>query len=317
MKACAVAHPNIAVVKYWGKRNITKNLPAVPSLSVTLDTFITRTEVTWGSNKDEFILNNNLQSAHTAARVFGFLDKLQSDRPPCRVESYNNFPTAAGLASSASAFSALALAATAAAQKPIDRVALSRLARQGSGSACRSIWGGWVEWQLGTAEDGMDSHAVPLASANHWPLKLIVAVVESRAKKTSSTKGMIHTQVTSPFYESWCQTAHIDVEAGKAAILQRDFRALGTVMEHSTMKMHASMLGAQPSLRYWKPQSLAIIDTVEKLRDEGIECYQTMDAGPNVKILCQPQDASEIAKRLQDHCQQVHILGIGGDAQLV
>ena len=147
----AVAHPNIAVVKYWGKRDVALNLPAVPSLSVTLDQFRTRTTVTWGldAEQDEVVVNDEVLHDQAADRVHAFLDLFGADRPRCRVVSDNNFPTAAGLASSSSAFAALALATNAAAGTDHSLEALSAIARQGSGSACRSLWGGWVEWRMG------------------------------------------------------------------------------------------------------------------------------------------------------------------------
>ena len=181
MKATAIAHPNIAVVKYWGKRNVTLNLPAVPSISVTLDQFITETTVEWGAHRDILILNGKENTA-VAQRVFRFLNQFDPNRPYCRVKTQNNFPTAAGLASSASAFAALTLAATKAAQKDLTIQQQSTIARMGSGSACRSLWGGWVEWKMGERQDGLDSHGVPLAAQDHWDIRIIVVVLQDGPK---------------------------------------------------------------------------------------------------------------------------------------
>ena len=314
----AQAHPNIAVVKYWGKRDVPLNLPAVPSLSVTLDRFRTRTTVTWGIDaaEDAIWLNGQAADGKTRQRVSAFLDLVAPSRPRCKVVSDNNFPTAAGLASSSSAFAALALAADAAAGTGRDLDALSALARQGSGSACRSLWGGWVEWRLGQRTDGTDSHGIPLAPADHWDLAVVVAVVNAGPKKTGSRTGMNRTQETCPFYGAWVATAPADVEEGRAALLDRDLPRLGAVMEQSTLKMHATMLTTTPSIRYWQPASLAAIAVVEDLRQQGVGAWYTMDAGPNVKVLCSRTDAPEVANALKTAVDRVEILEVGGNAIL-
>ena len=316
MKATAIAHPNIALIKYWGKRNIPYNLPSVSSISMTLSTFYTQTSVEWGYSEDTLILNDKQQSSIQSKRVFDFLNLIDRDRPPCFVSSHNNFPTAAGLASSSSAFAALALAATHAAQQTYSETELSILARQGSGSACRSIWGGWVRWDQGTRADGRDSHGTPIANADHWDVCMIIAVVSSKPKKIGSTQGMVASERTSPFYDSWVQTAQADVEQAQEALLNQDFDTLGQCMEHSTIKMHATMMTTKPTIRYWKPKSLAIIELVEELREQGFSCYQTMDAGPNVKILCPRDQANTIAERVQA-ITPCHILEPGPDARVL
>lgn len=315
MTVTAIAHPNIALVKYWGKRDIEYNLPSVSSISMTLSQFCTQTSVTWGSKEDRFLLNGNMQTAASAQKVFRFLDRIDPHRPPCIVESHNNFPTAAGLASSSSAFAALALAGTTAAGLSYTKTELSVLARQGSGSASRSLWGGWVRWNKGEHPDGSDSHGVPIAPVNHWDVCMIIAVVSAEKKGTSSTAGMQQSANTSPFYSAWVHTAEEDVNVAEEALLQRDIHTLGTCMEHSTIKMHATMMTTRPTIRYWKPKSLALIELVERLRTQGFSCYQTMDAGPNVKILCPKEEAAEIAKHVQT-ITECHILEPGPDAHL-
>ena len=317
MQATAIAHPNIAVVKYWGKRNIDLNLPATPSISVTLDAFHTRTTVKWGAQQDQLFVNDQPQLGAPLLRVSRFLDRIDPDRPPCTVTSTNNFPTAAGLASSASAFAALTLAATKAAGQKQTMTELSVLARQGSGSACRSLWGGWVEWSMGQAEDGHDSHGHPLAPQDHWDIRVVVAMVASGPKPIGSTAGMIHTEETSPLYAGWTASAEGDVTAARAAILRRDLAALGQIMEHSTLKMHATMLSAKPSVRYMTPETLSVLSTVEALRKNGVGAWYTMDAGPNVKVLCEAADANVVAKALQSLVPRVVILGVGGNATIV
>jgi len=315
--ATARSHPNIAVIKYWGKRNIELNLPAVPSISLTLSKFHTTTTVHWNVDVDEFLLNNTTQSPERSQKVFTFLDLIDVNRPPCKVESTNNFPTAAGLASSASAFSALAMAATSAAKQSPTLKELSILARQGSGSACRSFWDGWVEWKKGVQADGLDSHGVPIASANHWDVRMVMAVVSDQQKKISSRTGMMDTQKTSPMYDAWCQTAANDVHIARNAILNKDLDTLGRQMEHSTLKMFSTMFTTQPSIRYWKPKTLAVVECVESLRQQGVPCWYTMDAGPNVKILCHAEHAQKIAHTVQKIVTNTHILEPGYGTHLL
>jgi diphosphomevalonate decarboxylase len=319
MEATAEAHPNIAVVKYWGKRDVALNLPAVPSLSVTLDRFLTRTTVTWGVDEpaDHFSLDGESASDGASRKVSRFLDLVGGrDRPRCRVVSTNDFPTAAGLASSSSGFAALALAATAAARQDRSLAELSALARMGSGSASRSLWGGWVEWQMGTEPDGSDSHGTPLAPQSHWDICVVVALVSTAPKAVSSTGGMQDTARSCPFYDRWVQTAPTDVAEGRRAILGRDLERLGRVMEWSTLKMHSTMLTTEPSIRYWQPATIACMSIVEALRAAGTGAWYTMDAGPNVKVLCDRQDAETVAAALRTAVERVDVLGVGGDARL-
>jgi len=319
MQATAEAHPNIAVVKYWGKRDVRLNLPAVPSLSVTLDRYRTRTTVEWGMDaaRDAVLLNGAPADERSTDKVSRFLDLVGGrDRPRCRVESDNNFPTAAGLASSSSAFSALALAATAAAGQERSIAELSALARQGSGSASRSLWGGWVHWRMGTAEDGSDSHGEPVAPEGHWDVRVVVAMVGTGPKKVGSTSGMQDTARTCPYYDRWVDTAPADVQEGMRAVRSRDLERLGRVMEWSTLKMHATMMTSEPSIRYWKPETVAAMQVVEALRSEGVGAWYTMDAGPNVKVLCASEDAERVAEALRTVVPRVDTLGVGGDARL-
>ena len=319
MSATALAHPNIAVVKYWGKRDLPLNLPAVPSLSVTLDTFQTVTEVTWGIDRaeDELELNGGRARPNDVQKIGRFLDLFDPARPRCRVVSANNFPTAAGLASSSSAFAALALAAAAAAGQDLDPARLSVLARRGSGSATRSLWGGWVEWPMGVEADGSDCHGQPLAPADHWDLRVVVAIIGAGPKAVGSTAGMTRTEATSPLYPGWVSSAPADVALGRAAILARDLGALGEIMEHSTYKMHATMFSARPPIRYWAPATVAAQQVVEELRRAGVSAWCTMDAGPNVKVLTAAADAPRVAEALRTVADDVLVLGIGGDARLL
>jgi diphosphomevalonate decarboxylase len=310
--ATATAHPNIAVVKYWGKRDVPLNLPAVSSLSLTLDGFSTRTTVRWGADEDAVVLDGRPAPAAFAQRALRHLDRLDPDRPPARVETANDFPTAAGLASSASGFAALTLAALAASGRTADPTEASRLARQGSGSACRSLWGGWVRWDRGTRVDGHDSHGIPIAPADHWDVAMVVAVATSGPKAVGSTAGMRRTAGTSPYYRAWVDTAEEDVAEGEAAVRARDLERLGTVMERSTFKMHATMHTAWPPILYWQPATVAVLHRVMALRAAGIGAWATMDAGPNVKVLCARSDAPAVAEALAPLVEGVRVLGPGG-----
>ncbi|MES2639242.1 MAG: diphosphomevalonate decarboxylase [Myxococcota bacterium] len=314
--ATAIAHPNIALCKYWGKRDRALNLPATPSLSLTLAPYATRTTVNWGAEADEAWLNGQLLDGKEARRVFMNLDLLDPWRPRCVVTSENNFPTAAGLASSSSGFAALVLAADAASGRgrPVEELAV--FARRGSGSATRSLFGGWVEWPMGSRADGTDSHGIPLAPPDHWDVRMLVAVLASGPKGTTSTDGMVHTQQTSPYYPVWTECAPRDVNEARAAVRAKDIEALGTIVERSSMRMHASMMAADPPLCYWRAGTMAAIDAVKGLRALGVGAWYTMDAGPNVKVLCEAADAERVRAALSAVTDRVELLAPGGPAHL-
>jgi len=314
--ATAVAHPNIAVIKYWGKRDRALNLPSVSSLSLTLDAFSTTTSVTWGADSDQVWMADAPADSAFAQRTLAHLDRIDPGRPPVHVKTRNDFPTAAGLASSASGFAALTLAALAASGHDQDRVSASILARQGSGSACRSLWGGWVRWNRGERDDGLDSHAEPVAAASHWPVAMVVAIVSDAKKAVGSTQGMIRTEATSPYYPTWVRTAEADVIEGVEAVRARDLERLGAVMERSTLKMHATMHTAWPPILYWQPETVAVLHEVAALRARGIGAWSTMDAGPNVKVLCLREDAEAVRQALAPLVGQVRVLGPGGPARI-
>ncbi len=307
----ATAHPNIALVKYWGKRNHALNLPAVPSVSLTLDGFQTTTTVTWGAPADRVFFDGF--ELVEAQRVTRFLDRVAFPRPPCEVVTNNNFPTGAGLASSASGFAALALAASRAAGQELDPVELSILARQGSGSACRSVFGGFVAWEMGARSDGLDDFARPLEPPDHWDVRMVVAVVEDGPKAVGSTAGMERSRASSPLWSAWVEMGPRMVRKAIRAIAARDLEHLGTVMEQSTFAMHATMQTAVPPLIYWQPATMAVLQQVFALRAHGVGAWATMDAGPQVKVLCEAADAEQVAAALAPYALQVfvHAPGVG------
>ena len=321
----AIAHSNIALVKYWGKRPspiADLNLPAVSSLSLTLDELRTETEVMPG-NRDRFVLNDAAIEGSTAQKVFRHLDRVwQCDgrseaRPACAVHSTNYLPTAGGLASSASGFAALTLAAAGAFQGPTDPATLSSLARRGSGSAARSIWGGMVELQRGEREDGSDCLANPIFARDFWPeLRLVIVHTARGPKPLGSTGGMERCRETSPYYPAWVESSEADIVAAKHAIEQRNLPELGRVMEHSCFKMHACMMATQPAIIYWNASTLAVMHRLQELRAEGLSAFATSDAGPHVKILCCAPDDERLAQQLSTIAgvHRVQSVKIGPDA---
>lgn len=306
MKATAKAHTNIALIKYWGKRNDELILPTNNSLSVTLDGFYTKTTVEFDKKltEDKFTLDNEEVTGEAYKRVTKYLDLIREygeiEGLFAKVDSTNAVPTAAGFASSASGFAALAAAATKAANLDISNVELSKLTRQGSGSACRSIYGGFVEWEKGEKEDGTDSYAKEIAPQNHWDLRVAAVVLNETEKDISSREGMKRTVETSEFYEGWLTGIPADIEEIKAGIKARDFNRVGAVAEANCLKMHATTLGAKPPFTYWTDATMRVMQTVQKLRKEGISAYFTIDAGPNVKVLYQPENEEVLEKTLKE-----------------
>jgi diphosphomevalonate decarboxylase len=321
-RVSAVAHPNIALVKYWGKRSSDLNLPAVGSLSITLDTLRTQTDVCFvDAGEDTFYLNGAAADAPQAARLTRFVDRLRhlaGTGQRVEVRSDNNFPTGAGLASSASGFAALALACAHALGLDLDARALSVLARQGSGSAARSVFGGFARLHRGVSEDGEDCFAEGMLAATDWPLAVAVAVVSREKKAVGSTAGMESTRLTSPYYSAWCEGSDTDLRAAEAAIAARDFLKLGEVSEHSCLKMHAVMWAAEPPLMYWHPATLALMQAVRCLRATGVPVFFTIDAGPQLKAVCLPDALPQVVQVLRDvqGVQEVFSCGLGEGARL-
>jgi len=324
MKATALAHPNIALVKYWGKRSLDLNLPAVGSISITLNELHTLSTVQFREDlTDDFlILNDQEASPEQTARVSRFLDLVRQKsgiKWRARVGSRNNFPTGAGLASSASAFASLALAAAKAAGLQLTPPQLSELARLGSGSATRSIFGGFVEMKIGERADGSDAVAMQIADKDHWDIRILIAITSEEEKSTGSTEGMQHTARTSPFYGQWVFSSQRDLEEMRNTIFVRNFTRLGEIAEHNCLKMHAVALSARPGLIYWKPATIAAIHTIRELRQQGTPVYFTIDAGPQVKALCLSRDADQIQEALIQvpGVKNVITTSPGGGAELV
>ena len=300
--ATAIAHPNIALVKYWGKRERTLNLPAAGSFSLTLGPVRTRTTVTWGEEEDRVSLNADRLDGTELTKMTRFLDLVRERKAGlggAHVVSDNDFPTAAGLASSASGFAALSVAAVEAAGVSLSNQELSVLARRGSGSAARSVFGGFVRMRAGQRADGTDSAAEQVVPAEHWPLTMLLCVTTEGRKSVSSTVGMNATQETSPYFCSWIDTVEPAVESAIAAVLDRDFERLALVAEASALQMHASAIAAVPGVLYWNAGTVSMIHEVRRWRAGGIPAFFTIDAGPHVKVCVPPGYAAKVEKLAQ------------------
>ena len=294
--AVAIAHPNIALAKYWGKRPGAGNYPAVPSLSVTLAGLATRTRVELRDDRasDHLVLNGAVADGLALERATALLDRVREaagTSARALVESTNDFPTASGLASSASGFAALAVAAARAAGLDWDAAMTSDLARRSSASAARSLFGGFVELDAGPER----SHDEPLparhvAAGEHLPMRVLVCVATEGAKSTGSTDGMRATATASPYHEAWLEEGPRIFRAMKIALLARDFTAVGELAERSALAMHANAIAA--GILYWSGVTIEALAAVRALRARGTPAYATIDAGPHVKVIVRPDDAA-------------------------
>ncbi len=318
-RATAQAHPNIALIKYWGNRDDYWRLPANDSLSFNLAGLWTRTTVVFdpAAEADRLILHGQEVRGPALQRVQRVLDAVRARAGlawRAQVTSENNFPMAAGIASSASAFAALAVAAAAAAGLALDEAGLSRLARLGSGSAARSVPGGYVVWRAG-AHDA-DSFAYTFLPAAHWALADCIAVVSTQAKAVGSTHGhaLAH---TSPLQAARVADTPRRLALAQDALLRRDFEQLAWVVELDTHLMHAVMQTSQPPLLYWQAASLTVMHAVRAWRAQGRAVAYTLDAGPNVHVLCPEDEAQAVARDLAalPGVREVRIATVGGPAR--
>jgi diphosphomevalonate decarboxylase len=298
----ARAGANFALIKYWGKADARLNVPAVGSISITLDALWSETSVELDASlgADEFTLNGR-RRAEEAGKVSACLDLLRARagvRTRARVTSRNNFPTGAGLASSASGFAALVTAAVAALDLSLSPRERSIVARRGSGSAARSIFGGFVEMHAGTAADGEDSFAEPLLDANAWPLEVVIAVTASGEKEVGSSSGMTRSAASSPITRPGGRAA-ADLATARAAIQSGDFAALADVAEHNCLKMHAAAIAARPPLVYWNGATVECMHAVRRLRAAGVPVFFTIDAGPQLKAVCAPGARPQVEAALR------------------
>ncbi|MEO8356293.1 MAG: diphosphomevalonate decarboxylase [Chloroflexota bacterium] len=318
--ATAQASPNIAFIKYWGNRDNALRLPVNGSISMNLDGLFTRTTVSFQPSLpyDELFINGHEVRGAGLERVSYILDILRGMaklNERAEVMTENNFPSGAGIASSASAFAALALAGSEAAGLNLSERELSRLARRGSGSASRSIPSGFVEWQAGESDE--NSFAFSIAEPSHWNLVDCVAIVSASHKKTGSTEG--HSIApTSPLQTARVADAPRRLDVCRSAILHRDFDSLASIVELDSDMMHSVMMTSMPALHYWKPASLEVMNHVRAWRAEGIPACYTVDAGPNVHVICPEAEAHIIDTRLREipGVENVLVARPGGAAKI-
>ena len=308
----ARAHTNIALIKYWGKADEKLIIPMNNSLSVSLDKFYTETEVTFDSDypADQLILNGKEANEKETKKIQSYMDivrEIAGIDLHAQIDSQNFVPTAAGLASSASAYAALATACNEALQLNLSDKDLSRLARRGSGSASRSIFGGFAEWEKG--HDDETSYAHPI-DADHWEdeLSMIFVVINNQSKKVSSRSGMSLTRDTSRFYQYWLDHVDEDIKEAKQAIEAKDFKQLGEVIEANGLRMHATNLGSQPPFTYLVQESYDAMAIVHECRKMGVPCYFTMDAGPNVKVLVEKKNKQLVIDQFLKHFEASQII---------
>jgi diphosphomevalonate decarboxylase len=318
--ATALAHPNIAFIKYWGNRDSSLRLPSNGSISMNLDGLFTRTTVSFTDQvADSLAINGSSVTGPGLARIVTFLDvvrEMAGIQQYAAVVSENNFPSGVGIASSASAFAALALAAAAAAGLQFSEAQLSSLARRGSGSASRSVPGGFVEW-LAQDEHG-DSHAFSIAPPGHWDLVDCIAIVSTGHKKTGSTEGHALAD-TSPLQAARLGDTPRRLNLCRYAILACDMEALAAVIELDSDMMHAVMMTSNPPLHYWQPASLGVMQEVRQWRLTGLPAAYTVDAGPNVHVICPAAHAETVEKRLRALPGVGDVLkaGVGSPARLL
>lgn len=301
--ARARARSNMALVKYWGKRDDALVLPFTGSLSMTLDALATETSVTFtGEPAEDVLLLDGEPARPGETRRATMLLDLVRERVErlgaARVESRNSFPTAGGLASSASGFAALAAAATWAAGLDPGARELSILARRASGSACRSVLGGFVEWTQGVRPDGSDSVAEQVLPEDAWDVAMAIAIVDTGRKEHSSRDAMRESVRTSPYFPAWVETTRRDLDGVRAAVRARDLERTGAIAERSFLQMHAVAMTAEPAAIFWKPATLALLERVRTLRAGGIGAWATIDAGPHVAVLCAGPEVERVRAAL-------------------
>lgn len=279
------ASPSLALIKYWGKRSSADNTAATTSIALTLKGLVTETRVSPDDAGDSVLVDGKRQDAARYAAFFEAVRGATGVKHHFRAESTNSFPTAAGLASSSSGFAALAWAATRSAGRDLAPARVSALARIGSASAARAVYGGWVELAAGARA------ARPLYGPDHWPeLRVVVVAVRKEPKAISSRSAMESVRETSPFYRAWVRQARGLAAAARSALAARDLEKLGEAMRASTYRMFATMLAAWPPVTYWQPETLAVVHECARLRATGVGAWETMDAGPQVKIFCLAAD---------------------------
>jgi diphosphomevalonate decarboxylase len=319
-RATALAHPNIAFIKYWGNENDALRLPSNSSLSMNLGSLHTITTVTFDESltADELVINNEPVTGPALARVTTHLDLVRAQaglKIPARVESESNFPMGSGIASSASAFAALSVASAAAAGLLLDEAAFSRLARRGSGSASRSIPAGYCQWVTGNDETSV---ATSIAPPGYWDLRDVIIIASQTHKSVGSSDGH-RLAKTASLQAARVVGAETRLKTCREALLARDLSAMGPVIEEDAVMMHAVMMSSRPPLYYWNTVTMDLIQATQQWRAGGLPVYFTIDAGPNVHLICEAAyaEAVETEARKIPGVKNVLTSGPGGPARLV
>ncbi len=297
MRSIVRTSPNIALIKYWGKRDTIKNLPAVDSISITLDNLWTEMNVMFSSDltNDELFINEKKQN--NISRVKNCIDSIYGKQRDCvSIVSRCNFPISAGLASSSSAFSALVVAINTLMKKKWNTQILANQAGLASGSAARSILGGIVELN----NEPEKIRITQLLSPNDWPLRVVIAITDKKEKSISSSKAMKLSADTSPFYSSWIEDQNDDIKEANSFISKKDFEGLAAISEHNCMKMHSIMWTTRPSIVYWNPTTIDCMQAIRDLQRNGESVFFTIDAGPQIKAICLPENEEKIANKLNE-----------------
>jgi len=300
-KKTAIAPANIAFIKYWGKQDETLRLPLNSSISMNLDRCFTTTTVEFDKKykTDSFQMLQNKQSKKEAGKVFRHLNrirKIANTNLKAKIVTNNNFPKSSGIASSASGFAALTFAAVSSLNLSLSQKQLSILSRLGSGSACRSIPDGFTLWEKGTSSDS--SYAVSLYPPSYWNLRDIILIVSQKGKETSSTKGMENIG-SSPFFKTRLLTVQKNLTLIKKALNNKNFNRFGTILEQDAINMHAVMMTQTPPLFYWNNTTITIIKSIQLWRQENLPVYLTLDAGPNVHLICQQKDERKVNDKIK------------------
>lgn len=296
--ASGFAPVNIALCKYWGKRDTELNLPLTDSFSIALPNYGTKTTLSViDAEQDEIYLNAKQVSNTTsfAERLINYLNLFREPGSALRIITTNDAPVSAGLASSASGFAALVKALNELYAWQLSATQLSILARLGSGSACRSLWDGFVTWQRGEAADGMDSYAIPQPQT--WPeLRVGLLVFSAAEKPISSRQAMQQTMQTSFLYKDWPEQVAYTMQELQQALPAKDFNKFGDALENNALAMHATAIAARPGIMYHQPKTIEYMHKIWQLRRDGVQVYFTQDAGPNLKLLFL-DDSQEIVLR--------------------
>ena len=321
--------PNLALVKYWGKKNRGINIPATSSLGITLEGLSTRTTLSLEnadnggprisingesqpSSRFSAFFDNAVRVLSSAANDRELFPVLSGKFNSLSVDSVNSFPTAAGLASSSSGLGALAYGLDALLETGLSRKDLSAMARTGSGSAARTLYGGFIEFREGA------KFAEQIADHDYWPdFRVILLTVSAETKKTSSRSGMNAVKGSSPYFPAWVKDSRSLFKEMRSAVLSKDIEKTGTIARLSYMRMFSTMFSADPPLIYWQPESVRLIHALAKLRSQGIGVWETMDAGPQVKVICEKNAVDSLLSAFQNHPTPPIILTAGKGPEVV